>query len=69
MPDFEINIYLSNGGKATLKLENVNQSTVGFEQTIDIEMRKPGDTFRLAGPTAVISLKKNEIIGFSVDQL
>jgi hypothetical protein len=68
MPDFEINLYLSNGGKATLKLENVNQTAVVLEQTIESQMRQPGDAFRLTGPTVVVSLKKNEIIGYSIDQ-
>ena len=68
MPDFEINIYLSNGGKATLKLENVNDTAAALEQTIQAQMHQQGDTLRLASPVAIISLKKNEIIGYSIDQ-
>jgi hypothetical protein len=74
MPNIEINIYLSNGGKALIKLENVTQSVSSVEGQIQTQMKQSGDTFRFSNPIsssspkAVVSLKKSEIIGFSVDE-
>lgn len=69
MPDFEVNIYLSNGSKATLKLENFNATAISLEQNIQNQLLQPGENFRFSSTTAVISLKKHEMIGFSIDQL
>jgi hypothetical protein len=68
MPNIEINIYLSNGGKALIKLENVTLSVSTVEGQIQSQMKASGDTFRYNSPKAVISLKKSEIVGFSVDE-
>jgi uncharacterized membrane protein len=69
MPDYEVNFYLSNGGKATLKVENLNGTADALEKEIQTQMQQSGDTFRITGTKVVISLKKNEIIGYSIDQL
>ena len=73
MADFEINIYLSNGGKATLKLENQKMNAADeIELSIQSGMLLQSDIFRFTSPGVIISLKKNEIIGYSIallDQL
>lgn len=68
MPNIEINIYLTNGGKALIKLENVTQSVSSVEGQIQSLMKQPGDTFHFSSAKAVVSLKKSEIVGFSVDE-
>ena len=68
MPNIEINIYLSNGGKASVKLENSTLSVSTVEGQIQTQMKQSGDTFRYSSPKAVVSLKKSEIVGFSVDE-
>jgi hypothetical protein len=69
MPDIEINFYLSNGGKATLKIENSTESVSTIDGIIRAKLAQSGDSFNMAKSNAVITLKKNEIVGYSVDAL
>lgn len=68
MANIEVNVYLTGGGKATVKLEGVAQSAAALDVTLKNLLTQSGDIFRFTSPKSFIQLKKSEIIGFSVDE-
>ncbi|MGB7210154.1 MAG: hypothetical protein WBD27_15970 [Pyrinomonadaceae bacterium] len=69
MPDYELIFYLTNGNKATIKLKNVNGTAQTIEANIQTQLKQPDNDFHLANNTVVVRLKKNEISGYSIDEL
>jgi hypothetical protein len=68
MPNLEINIYLLNGGKATVKIEGTNQSASALNVLLHGLLAQTVEPFRFNEGKAFIQLKRSEIIGFSVDE-
>jgi hypothetical protein len=69
MPDYEINFYLANGGKATVKMENFNGTAQNLEANIRAQMDQPDNDLYLTGNTLIVRLKKNDVVGYSIDSL
>ncbi len=66
MPMYQISIHLSGGSTATIKEEA--QSIALIEQFIKRELSAPDQELRLASPRGLISVKKELVVGYSIDE-
>lgn len=68
MPNFEVSFYLKTGGTAKVSFENA-PSLTSTKQSIEGHLAAPGTKLQMSNATNIISLNKDEIIGYSVEQL
>lgn len=68
MPTYEVSFYLRSGGTAKITFENVSGLST-MKQNVDERLAAAGDKFQMSHPTNLIVLKKDEIIGHSIEQL
>ncbi len=65
MPDFEVTLYLTNGGRATA-IENA-PSAANMEARIIAQLQQEDDNLRIATGHSILSVNKDHVIGYSID--
>ena len=67
MPIYDISIYLAGG--AVAKITDEATSAAQVENVLLGQLREPDENFRIASNKAMIWVKKNQVIGYSVDEV
>ena len=67
MPMYQISIHLSGGSSATIKEDA--QSIAVIEQLIKRELALPDPELRIQAPRGLISVKRELVVGYSVDEV
>ena len=67
MPIYEISIHLAGGSSATIKEEA--QSIAIIEQLIKRELATPDPELRIQAPRSLISVKRELVVGYSIDEV
>lgn len=68
MPNFEVSFYLKSGVSASITFENII-SIQHVKQNIEAKMNAAGMKLELFNATNIVSINKDEIVGYSVEQM
>ena len=67
MPTYDISIHLSGGSTATVREEA--QSIAHIEALIKRELTLPDPELRIQAPRSLISVKRELVVGYSIDEV
>lgn len=66
MPMYQISIHLSSGSTATIREEAPSIDTI--EKAIKKELAAADPELRLAAPRGLIAVRKDQVVGYSIDE-
>lgn len=67
MQNYVLNIYLTTGGTASITFENI-PDIEGLKAQIKTQLNQTDNEFFIATNNSVISVIRDKIIGYSIDQ-